>query len=115
MKSEKSTVTVCTETGEVLSPSLAICHTVLTPQETLPALGHTYQQGSCTLCGEKDPDFLLGDADGDKVVTYMDAMIALQIATELLAPEYPACDVDFDGKITYLDAMQILRIAVGLA
>ena len=56
----------------------------------------------------------MGDADGDGIVTYMDAMQALQMAVGLLESN-PVCDMDTDNTVTYLDAMQILRLAVGLA
>ena len=61
--------------------------------------------------------FPLGDADRSRVVDYLDAMLVLQMAVDLVdcTPEdKPLCDVDSSGVVDYLDAMQILRWAVGL-
>ena len=32
-----------------------------TKDETLPAAGHSYEKGKCTVCGQRDPELLLGD------------------------------------------------------
>ena len=63
------------------------------------------------------PEVLLGDVDGDEVVTYLDAMETLRAAVGLVTLDdaaFAAADVDHDNEITYLDAMEILRAAVGL-
>ena len=46
----------CTETGLSEGSQCSVCHTVLVAQETLPATGHSYSNGVCTVCGAKDPD-----------------------------------------------------------
>lgn len=46
----------CTETGLSEGSQCSVCHTVLVVQETLPATGHSYSNGVCTVCGAKDPD-----------------------------------------------------------
>jgi hypothetical protein len=60
----------------------------------------------------------LGELDGDGKVTVSDALLALRIAAELLAPsdaQASAGDFDGDGRITAADALSALRCAVGLA
>ena len=49
-------VPTCTETGLSEGSQCSVCHTVLVAQETLPATGHSYSNGVCTVCGAKDPD-----------------------------------------------------------
>lgn len=46
----------CTETGLSEGSQCSVCHTVLVAQEPLPATGHSYSNGVCTVCGAKDPD-----------------------------------------------------------
>ena len=106
----------CTEEGSSGGSWCSVCQKLLMPATTLPALGHNFKNGKCKNCGEPDPDVpvLMGDADSDGSVTYMDAMAALQMAVGLLESN-PVCDMDTDNTVTYLDAMQILRLAVGLA
>lgn len=66
------------------------------------------------------PAFVLGDLNGDGVVTSADAAIALQLAVEKRPPYPPsteqavAGDVNGDGRINSADAALIMRIAAGL-
>ncbi len=46
----------CTEAGKTEGKHCTVCGTVLVAQETVPALGHSYKDGVCTVCGAKDPD-----------------------------------------------------------
>lgn len=82
---------------------------------------HSFENGVCTICGEKDPDFkpggLLGDADGSGVVDYVDAMLVLQYHTGVITNEALAlaqCDVDASGAVDYVDAMRILQYHTGV-
>ena len=82
---------------------------------------HSFENGVCTNCGEKDPDFkpdgLLGDADGSGVVDYVDAMLVLQYHTGVITNEALAlgqCDVDGSGAVDYVDAMRILQYHTGV-
>ncbi|MCH8297276.1 MAG: hypothetical protein IH873_04355 [Chloroflexi bacterium] len=51
-----------------------------------------------------------GDGDGDSLVTAFDALMALKMASNLLAPDL-SLDVNGDGKITIDDARIILSLA----
>ena len=46
----------CTESGLTEGKKCSVCGEVITAQEELPALGHDFVDGSCTRCGEADPD-----------------------------------------------------------
>ena len=63
------------------------------------------------------PVAVLGDPDGDGVITVSDALAALRIAAKI-KEETPymiaCCDIDKDGEVTVGDALYILRAAVGL-
>lgn len=45
----------CTETGLTEGSKCSVCGEVLKAQETIPATGHHFENGVCTVCGEKDP------------------------------------------------------------
>jgi len=51
-----------------------------------------------------------GDADGDSVITALDALQALRMASDLIKVDL-TLDVDNDGKITIGDARTILNMA----
>ena len=53
---------------------------------------------------------IMGDADGDNLVTAMDALLALKMASSSSKPDL-SLDVNNDGKITLDDARIILNMA----
>ena len=60
---------------------------------------------------------LLGDADGNGLVDYVDAMIVLQYHTGVVgndALDLNCCDVDGSGAVDYVDAMLILQYHTGV-
>ena len=50
------TLPTCTETGLTAGEECTRCDHK-TGMEEIPALGHDYNEGQCTRCGEKDPDW----------------------------------------------------------
>lgn len=46
----------CTEPGLTAGKLCAVCETVTVKQETVPAAGHSYENGVCVRCGAEDPD-----------------------------------------------------------
>lgn len=78
---------------------------------------HSFENGVCTICGEKDPNFqpagLLGDVNGDSLVDTLDAMLILRWDAELIGADelnLKAGDVNGDTLVDTLDAMLILRL-----
>ena len=47
----------CTETGLTEGKHCSECGEILIAQEEIPALGHSYENGICTVCGEADPNY----------------------------------------------------------
>lgn len=47
----------CTEEGYTGDTVCADCGEVIEQGETIPATGHKYENGVCTVCGESDPNY----------------------------------------------------------
>ena len=47
----------CTEAGYTGDQVCTVCREVVEKGEVIPAKGHHYEDGVCTECGEKDPDY----------------------------------------------------------
>ena len=66
----------CEECGKIWSDEGLVNNTDL-EQLTIPATGHKYEDGVCTVCGAEDPDYVKEDEGGcGSAVTYGGAMIA---------------------------------------
>ncbi|MBQ4546907.1 MAG: DUF4886 domain-containing protein [Oscillospiraceae bacterium] len=79
----------------------------------VPALGHTYANGICTICGAWE--YPMGDINLDGSVNVKDAYYARLVAAKLIRPTEQQIllgDADLDGKITALDANIIRKFAV---
>ena len=64
-----------------------------------------------------EPEYTLGDVNGDGRITSADARLALRAAVSLEtldAVQLLSADANGDGKVTSADARLILRVAVGL-
>ncbi|MGN0637276.1 MAG: hypothetical protein ACI4J0_02800 [Huintestinicola sp.] len=58
----------CTETGLTEGSHCSVCDDVIVAQEVVPALGHNFEDGECTVCGEPDPGFVPEADEGDIIV-----------------------------------------------
>ena len=71
--------------------------------------------GSLTLGASASELTLIGDTDGDGIITVCDALYILRVSANIvLAAEGIICDVDDNGSVTTADALNILRSAIGL-
>ncbi len=65
---------------------------------------------------EPEPEYMLGDANGDDQINYLDAMLIAQFYVGDITEDelnFAACDVNSDGSVNYLDAMLIAQYYVG--
>ena len=108
----------CTEDGfEVWYCENGCGHTEKT---TLPATGHSYEDGSCTECGGADPDrvpeYEAGDVNGDGAVNAKDVNTMKRFLSGAAAPseaERASADVNLDGAFNTLDANALIRLVAG--
>ena len=47
----------CTEDGYTGDQVCTVCNEVVKKGEVIPATGHDYKDGKCTVCGETDPNY----------------------------------------------------------
>ena len=55
---DKAVAPTCTAAGLTEGAHCSVCDTVLTAQQTVPAKGHSYENGTCGACGEQDPAYV---------------------------------------------------------
>ena len=67
----------CTTDGMTAGTKCSVCGTVLSGCEVVKALGHKFENGVCTVCGEKDPNYVAPNPfkDVEKSSPYYDAII----------------------------------------
>ena len=70
----------CTEAGATAGTKCSVCGEVLSGCEKIDALGHKYENGVCTVCGEKDPNYVEPVApefkDADSIKDYAKDAVA---------------------------------------
>ena len=47
----------CTKTGLTEGKHCSVCNEILVAQQIIPAAGHDYKNGKCTVCNAKDPNY----------------------------------------------------------
>ncbi len=108
----------CTEDGLTEGTKCSVCGTILEAQETIPAKGHNFEDGVCTVCGAEDPDYVKPSdkpevtdkpETTDKPVT-TDTPAASGQPSQTDKPEGPADTGDHANLLWYVAA---LAIAVG--
>ena len=57
-----------------------MCNETVKKGETIPAAGHDYKDGKCTVCGETDPNYKPAEPENPGVKTGDEAHTALWLA-----------------------------------
>jgi hypothetical protein len=71
------------------------------------ALGHKYENGICTGCGQAEPEAPLGDVNSDGKIDAMDACCIVRYyreTLELTEKQLKTADVDGNGRVDLADA-----------
>ncbi len=76
----------CTESGLSEGVRCSECHEILTLQEVVPALGHSYVDGVCTVCGHKITQGLKYSLNQDKK-SYAVSGIGSAVDTDICVPD----------------------------
>ena len=95
----------CTETGLTEGSHCAVCGAVLTAQQIVPALGHSWNDGVVTL----EPT---GDSEG--VMTYTCTRCGATHTETIPVLTYANGDVNRDGEITVSDVSMLLDYIAGM-
>lgn len=82
------------------------------------ALGHSYVDGVCSVCGAEDPEAVVkGDLNDDGAITSADSvMLARYLAglTELTETQLQAADLNSDGAVSSADAVMLAKFLAGV-
>ncbi len=121
---EFTQVPTCTDKGSLGKYCKACDYTVVT--YSFDPTGHSFEDGSCTVCGDPDPeatppeppapDVIAGDLNGDEKVNAMDINIAKRILSGNIEPtdeQLLAGDVTGDGKFNSFDSNFLSRFVGG--
>ena len=82
----------------------------------VPAKGHSYENGICTACGEKDPTYIAyGDLDGDGVINTTDVVLLRRYIAGGYGVEISekAADLNGDGILNTTDVVLLRRYIAG--
>lgn len=105
----------CTEAGYV-DEVCKLCGEVRSHTD-LPAAGHKYENGKCTVCGESDPNArMLGDLNGDKKINSTDYMLLKRYVLGTFAlkeDQLLVANVNHDKRINSTDYMLLKRHVLG--
>ena len=112
---QTETTATCTEGGLAGREICRKCGAVAKEAEAVPALGHDWQNQTCSRCGEEKPAGMAGDVDGNETLNYQDALMILRYTIGLQTLEREdLADFDGNGRVDYNDALKILRASIGL-
>ena len=99
----------CTETGLTEGSRCDRCQETLVAQNEVAALGHSYVDDVCALCGEKKVK--PGDVTNDEEINSLDGLVLMRYLNgwniDVATPE--AMDVNGDGEVNSLGGLILMR------
>lgn len=109
----------CTEDGLTDGKKCSVCNTVTVPQQTITA-GHKYENGKCTVCGERDPAVKFTEEltyaeikDGETTVAYAVSGISDDTVENVIIPdEHEGLPVTRIGAKAFYDNQAIKSVTV---
>ena len=117
--SDESIGATCTEDGK----DVFVCTYCLDSYTVaIPAGGHMFVDGTCTVCGEADPDwsdepeYTPGDLNEDGKINAMDVNMMKRIVAGIVTPtdtQRLAGDLNGDGTVNGRDSNLIVRLTAG--
>ena len=117
----------CTEDGNIEYYHCSTCNKNFKDKDgkeevadvVVKATGHKYENGVCTVCGEKDPNASKpsGEVSGDGKLSTVDAKWILQNiakSRDFSDEQSKAADLNGDGKLSVVDVKWVLQIVAGM-
>lgn len=92
----------CTTAGSTVGVKCSVCDAVITAPQTVEALGHNYVDGTCSVCGEADPDAPQGIPVDPELVIYNNS------ASLAFGPS--SLEMNFKVRKTVLELQKYARI-----
>ncbi len=108
--SSQTILPTCTENGYDLH-TCSVCGNTYT-DSIIPATGHNFIRGVCTVCGAVDPSVLKGDLNLDGQITSADTVMMARYLIDLVElneAQLTAADMNSDGVITSADTVLLAR------
>lgn len=110
----KKTLPTCTEDG---FEGLACTRCDYTEANILPATGHSYVDGVCTVCGKNEADVnaIPGDINRDETVNSKDSNLLKRIISGKFIPteaQFLSADIDKDGSVTTKDSFLLKKLII---
>ena len=88
----------CTADGYTGDKVCVVCDDVVESGTVIPATGHDYENGYCTICGEKDPDYVAPEPEPEPEPTYYRVDLRpVEGATVILSAD----EVEEGGTLTF--------------
>ena len=88
----------CTADGYTGDKVCVVCDDVVESGTVIPATGHDYENGYCTICGEKDPDYVEPEPEPEPEPTYYRVDLRpVEGATVILSAD----EVEEGGTLTF--------------
>ncbi len=107
----------CTEDGYTGDKVCTVCGEIIEKGEVIEK-HHNFEYGQCTVCGELDPQFRMGDVNMDGKISIIDATMIQMYLAEILdvGPSFSIAlaDMDGNGEITLYDATKIQMYLAGI-
>ena len=108
----------CTKSGLTDGKHCSVCDKILAQQMDTPKTDHLSEKGFCVSCGEKEseiPPVVLGDVNGDGIVSILDLMRLANYFANGVNIDLANADVNNDGTVTILDLMRLANYFAGNA
>ena len=100
----------CTETGYTGDLVCTVCGGIVEAGSVIPKKPHHYDGGHCVDCGAEEPEYILGDANGDGDINNADALAIFRYIFDSSNPiSFEAADVNRSNTITNEDALAIFK------
>lgn len=114
---EEAAGPTCTQAGKTEGVYCPDCGVYTVVPEPIPFPGHSFLDGFCSVCGQAETFYLLGDVNLDGFIDSMDTNVLFRYAnedatlTELTDLQLILADVNQDGTVDSMDTNVLFRFA----